>query len=177
MLFGQTQKAHLLELSRRSDNGMMYAFTQIPNVVLDGLLPFLTVAELKVLLVVIRQTLGWRKKRDWISQKQLCAKTGLSRQSVSLAVSFLATQELIQVTDVQGQLLSTPALRKGRSRLYYSLGTEEAVRKFTMRCKLNRTRPVRKPVQDKRNSTKEPSTRSVKSIGDILQTLYGRSSL
>ena len=49
--------------------------TQVPNFVLDELLPTLSDVELRIVLIVTRQTLGWvedketgrRKDRDWIS--------------------------------------------------------------------------------------------------------------
>ena len=51
--------------------------TQVPNFIFDICLSQLTEAELKVLLVVIRQTLGWldkltgkRKSRDRITISQ-----------------------------------------------------------------------------------------------------------
>lgn len=48
--------------------------TQVPNVILDEWMPKLKDIELRVLLVVVRQTLGWlenaetgtRKEKDWI---------------------------------------------------------------------------------------------------------------
>jgi len=61
--------------------------TQIPNEIINGWLPQLTESELKVLIIVARQTLGWienketgmRKEEDWMTQKQLMKKTGLSQ--------------------------------------------------------------------------------------------------
>ena len=45
-------------------------FLQVPNVVIDELLPDLTGAELKCYLVVIRKTKGWNKESDNISISQ-----------------------------------------------------------------------------------------------------------
>ena len=56
---------------------MLNQTTPVPNILFDALLPTLTESELKVLLVIIRQTYGWfdfktkkRKQRDWISYSQ-----------------------------------------------------------------------------------------------------------
>ena len=61
--------------------------THVPNYIFDTLLPELTEAELKVLLTVIRQTIGWfdkrtgqRKIKDRISALQFKQKTGLSQR-------------------------------------------------------------------------------------------------
>ena len=64
--------------------------TPVPNVILDSYLKQLNSTELKVLLVVIRQTLGWadrrgmfgRKETDWISGSQLKQKTGSSKRAI-----------------------------------------------------------------------------------------------
>lgn len=64
-------------------------FTQVPDVLFDQLLPDLGHAELKVLLVIMRKTFGWRKDADAISLSQLAEGTGLSRRSVQTATSSL----------------------------------------------------------------------------------------
>lgn len=96
----------------------------VPNVVLDHLMPTLRDTELRVLLVVIRQTLGWqeqngdmrtgnqRKWRDYISHSQLCRKTGRASAAVSAAVDSLIRQNLIVVEDVAGRQLYTPEDRR-----------------------------------------------------------------
>ena len=103
--------------------------TQVPNVVFDIYLNSLKPTELKVLLIVIRQTLGWiqdetskrRKERDWISTSQLQQKTGYSRKAISLAIDTLCQKKLIDVFDRRGNLCETPHLRRGKIRLYYRL--------------------------------------------------------
>ena len=75
--------------------------TMIPNLVFDTHLPSLSEKELKVLLIILRQTVGWvkngkRKDRDWISHRYFITKTGLSRKSVSQAVSLLIKKKLIR---------------------------------------------------------------------------------
>ena len=57
-------------------------YTQTPNLLLDEHLPDMGYAELKVVLVIVRQTMGWHKETDQLSISQLEEKTGLSNRSV-----------------------------------------------------------------------------------------------
>ena len=103
--------------------------TPVPNALFDVHLRDLKVAELKMLLVVVRQTLGWydstaakgRKEKDWISNSQLLNKTGCSRRSVCSAMDALVSKGLVLVMDIAGTRLMQPAQRKGKTRLYYRL--------------------------------------------------------
>lgn len=103
--------------------------TPVPNVVFDEYLKDLKLAELKVLLVVIRQTLGWadknstlgRKERDWISSSQLSKKTGSSKRAITTATEELNKKSLIEIQDEHRNILDTPEKRKGKQRLYYRL--------------------------------------------------------
>ncbi len=152
--------------------------TPVPNDVIDLLVPHLTMAELKVLLVIIRATYGWvlpngkRKTRDWISQSQFKNKTGLSRQTISTTLHMLSEHNLVSINDRGGAKLTTPQSRKGKSRLYYSLGTLEHVRLFNLTCNINNVQHVRLSVQDKRNSTKEKKTKGIQKISSILKRMF-----
>jgi hypothetical protein len=103
--------------------------TPVPNVLFDQYIKKLKGTELKILLVIIRQTLGWadnkavhgRKEMDWISGTQLQAKTGSSRHSISSAIEVLVAHKLIQVFDAQRKLLLQASERKGKPRLFFSL--------------------------------------------------------
>jgi hypothetical protein len=99
-------------------NGFRPGFTPIPNELLDFLLDFLSGAELKVLLYVLRRTFGFGKGRDGISLTQICNGlvrrktgrpldfgTGLSKPAVIQAVRFLGNR---------GLLLSWAPSRTGR---------------------------------------------------------------
>src|SRR6187397_1445197 len=107
---------------------MMYKkTTQIPNIVLDQYLRTLKASELKVLLVIIRQTNGWidtrtgkRKTRDRISHSQFKDKTGLCSKIISKATQSLVLRGLITVTDQTGNELVNTLDRKGNPRLFYS---------------------------------------------------------
>ncbi|KJJ39862.1 replication protein [Aequorivita vladivostokensis] len=101
--------------------------TQVPNQLFDIYLKTLSVKELKVLLIVIRQTLGWvdskgqRKQRDWMSQKFLSNKTGLSRKSISQAIEMLVSKQLIVATTEDKRELRYPSDRKGQEKVFYGL--------------------------------------------------------
>lgn len=103
--------------------------TPVPNALFDAHLRDLKIAELKVLLLVIRQTLGWsdqqaltgRKDKDWISNSQLLQKTGCSRRAISYATNVLVSRQLIDVVDAFNNTLTETAQRKGKTRLYYRL--------------------------------------------------------
>lgn len=117
--------------------------TYFPNTLVDTHLPTLTESELKMILVIIRQTNGWidkrtglRKTRDWISHGQFMKKTGLCRRVISKSLQSLVEKNLIQITCQYGNPLHCPEDRKGMNRMYYSfsprsmLPKEPAVRAF-----------------------------------------------
>ena len=102
--------------------------TPVPNDLLDRVMPTLRDTELRVLLIVVRQTAGWqagldpaqRKGRDWLTQSQLMRRTGRANGAVSRAVDALVRAGLIRVTDRAGTLLLTPAERRRHlGHLYY----------------------------------------------------------
>ena len=70
-------------------------FLQVPNAVIDELLPNLTGAELKCYLVVIRKTKGWNKESDNISISQFMKATGLSNSAVIKACESLVKYGLL----------------------------------------------------------------------------------
>ena len=101
--------------------------TGVPNAIFDMYLKQLGYAELKVILIIIRQTYGWvdrktstHKQRDWISRAFFVKKTGLSKRAVSKAIAQLVDMNLIVVTSCDGTFLMTPEHRKRTNRLYFS---------------------------------------------------------
>jgi phage replication O-like protein O len=56
-------------------------YTQVPNA-LFKLMPDMEKSELKVVLAVCRQTIGWHKTKDRLTVTLLMTLTGLSRQAV-----------------------------------------------------------------------------------------------
>jgi hypothetical protein len=47
-------------------------YTQVPDALFDELMAYLSGAELKVLLYIIRRTFGFKKESDNISLRQIC---------------------------------------------------------------------------------------------------------
>ena len=102
----------------------------VPNGLLDMAMPRLRDTELRVLLVVVRQTLGWqegsdpaqRKERDWLTQSQLMRRTGRASGAVARAVDALVRGDLIEVLNRAGAPLRTPAERRRHlGQLYFRL--------------------------------------------------------
>jgi hypothetical protein len=96
-------------------------------------MPQLKDTELRVLLVVLRQTWGWKadrsgvdgshKRRDWLSHRQLCRRTGRGSDAVSGAVASLTAAGHIVVEDASANPLPTPeARRRHLGRLYFRPG-------------------------------------------------------
>jgi len=96
--------------------------TLVPNLVIDGLMPRLRDTEFRLLLVVLRQTWGWHKERDWLTHGQLKRRTGRSSAALSKAISVLVRANLILVRNRSGRILETAAeRRREQASLYFSL--------------------------------------------------------
>ena len=103
--------------------------TPTPNWLYNGEMKKMSDTELRVVLVVTRQTLGWieneetgmRKTEDWISQKQLVEKTGRSNRAISTAINNCIKNKWIEARDKTGNLLKTPEERSG-NKVFYRLG-------------------------------------------------------
>lgn len=109
--------------------------TQVPHHIIREWMPRLKDVELRVLLIITDQTLGWiadektgrRKERDWISRHQLETKTGRTRFHVSKAVSALTEYGLIDALAEDGSPLDTSKKRQlSGGKIYYRLKTKEA---------------------------------------------------
>lgn len=95
----------------------------LPARLVDEVLPTLTDTELRVLLVVLRQTVGRGKERDWLARSQIVARTGRSPDAVSRAVDSLSQNGLILVEEESGSPCVTPKARRAvQSRLYFRPG-------------------------------------------------------
>lgn len=70
-------------------------YTQIPHEILDELMPVLTGAQFKVLMLIARRTLGFHRDSHAISLERIAKGTGLSRQGVIDSVEFLEAKEYI----------------------------------------------------------------------------------
>lgn len=101
-------------------------FTKVPDAIIDTWMPELSESEFKVLMVIVRQTLGWDKPRDRISHSQFVKKTGLSQRAVTAAVESLSTRNLIRITDHVGRPLVADE-RRYRKDICYELGELQKV--------------------------------------------------
>jgi hypothetical protein len=72
---------------------------QVPNLIVDRLLPHLSGPQAKLLLVVCRKTFGWRKSVDLISFGQFEAEAGISRSSTYEALEAFVRSGLLLKTD------------------------------------------------------------------------------
>ncbi|HOB90312.1 MAG TPA: hypothetical protein PKG74_03230 [Candidatus Colwellbacteria bacterium] len=107
--------------------------TPVPHILIRQWMPRLGDVELRILLVVVDQTLGWiedpttkrRKEKDWISHSQLAAKTGKGSASISRGLkTLISDHQLIVAVDSKGRLLDTPEKRTkiGRGgKIFYRL--------------------------------------------------------
>ena len=148
--------------------------TPVPNIIFDRYLKDLNLAELKVLLVVIRQTLGWadrrgmygRKETDWISGSQLREKTGSSKRAITSAIDCLVRKRLIEVHDDRGNSFDISNERKGKLGfiMAYTLLSlilwithvfiDPTSAKFALDFRKKCTDTAAKYAHNKRNSTK-----------------------
>ncbi len=148
-------------------------FTPTPNILFDKLLKELNTSELKILLVIIRQTHGWidnktrrRKEKDRITYSQFIIKTGLSRRIISNSINSLSQKKIIQITDYSNNALNKPKDRKGKTHIYYSpllehmqsLHISTSATNDTNICN-QRHQPVQNRVYNKRNYNKRKSTK------------------
>lgn len=91
-------------------------YTQSPNVFYDEIFKTLTEGELRIVLVLIRQTFGWHKQADRISLGQLAEKTGMLKGSVCRSLNSLIKKNVIEKKKFG---------ESGKERCYYSLVVEE----------------------------------------------------
>jgi hypothetical protein len=106
-------------------------FVPIPTVLIDQIMPTLKDTEWRLLIVIGRQTLGWgttgrtRKAKDWLSQRQLMARTGRNSAALSAALDTLVKRQLVSASDQNGYPLSTPEERRRyRGRMFLGLNRE-----------------------------------------------------
>jgi len=128
-------------VSKTAGPNQMTSWHPVPIRLVDEVMPGLKDTELRVLLVVLRQTWGWMadrtdtgsrqttndkkptKRRDWLSHRQLCRRTGRGSDAVSGAVASLTATGLIVVEDAGGQCLATPEeRRRSLGRQYFRPG-------------------------------------------------------
>jgi len=72
-------------------------YTQIPNDLLDEKMKDLSLGEIKVLLVIFRQTVGYHKHQRRISRPKLAEKAGISTSTLHDAINSLKEKGMIEV--------------------------------------------------------------------------------
>jgi hypothetical protein len=130
--------------------------TQTPDIILDNMQDF-SDTELRVVLVVVRATLGWRKSADWLTRSQIERRTGRGHTAICNAITSLVERGFILVCDENGIELATPAARKSvgerHAKLIFRLNTERPVQNVDKPCPKNGQGPVQNvdtttPTQD-----------------------------
>lgn len=113
-------------------------YTQTPNEFFDEIAKTLKEGELRVLLVIMRQTFGWGNKQwDRISLSQFVEKTGMEEKSVCRSLQSLIEKKLV-VKHKEGPI--------GREKVWYSLVVENPAE-------------FEKPIDDSNNSYPCPKDR------------------
>ncbi|MCF8459610.1 MAG: replication protein [Flavobacteriales bacterium] len=153
--------------------------TPVPNGLFDEHLARLKPAELKLLLIIIRQTWGWkdertgkRKQIDWISGSQLRGKTGCSKRAISQATAQLIKSGFIEVIGERGAQLKTPEERKGKLRLFY---------RFKNPCgnpvnsQNTKAKPAQTPAHNVPTTKETPTKETDSSIGN--QYLFTKNDI
>ncbi len=125
--------------------------TQIPNVILDKIIPLIPEAEGKCLLYICRRTYGFQKSRDKISLTQfvdgivnrenevLDYGTGLTRPTVVEALKHLSQAGLIKVI-------------REKSGNSYELNCELLVDKYVEKGVVNEINRLKKLTSDSKRS-------------------------
>lgn len=77
---------------------------QVPNFLIDELMPKMSPNALKCYLLIVRKTIGWGKEYDAISASQFCKFTGIKKDNtVFKAIKELEEMELIERVSQIGQ--------------------------------------------------------------------------
>ncbi len=159
--------------------GLLPNTTQIPNLILDEVMPHLSDTEFRVLIIICRQTLGWiedattgrRKAEDWISYTQLIEKTGRNRQAISKALKGLKEKDLIHVVDAADHEIVGHGAVTGHP-LFYRLNVSR-YEKHTARYENQST----KIIPTKETLTKEPLSKDSEQGSQVAHSGNGVSSL
>ncbi len=99
-------------------------WTRVPNYLLDRLLPNLKDSELRVLLVVLRQTYGWQQPNRKVNlrYRYLIKKTGRQSEALARALRSLEERGLIHT-------IKFPAQQSGSNPKSEGLETEQHTKK------------------------------------------------
>jgi phage replication O-like protein O len=120
--------------------------TQTPNDILDKHMKELSGSEFKVIMAILRKTLGWHKWADYISISQIMEATGLSnRQSINCVNSlekkgFIRTKKSKRTTTLITINFTDPSEKSSQGSEKSSQATGE---------KSSHTKPNNKPINIK----------------------------
>jgi RIO-like serine/threonine protein kinase len=70
-------------------------WTAVPDALFDELMPHLSDAELRILLLLARETYGWRRESCVLSRREIARRTGLAQSTVQIATASLRRLNLI----------------------------------------------------------------------------------
>ncbi len=151
--------------------------TQVPNLLFDQLLQTLSFAELKILLIITRQTNGWidkttgrRKVRDRISYGQFMSKSNLCRRAVSTAIQSLIRKGCIVVSDAAGNALPLSHERKGKKYLYYQCSMQP-VQQHTPTCAIQEPTRVHCIAYNKTNRTQTNQIKQIERVHALIEEI------
>jgi hypothetical protein len=147
-------------------------YTQIPNVIIDDIMPQLTDTAYRVLTIIARQTFGWiedketgrRKEKDWISYSQLMIKANRARASIASALKELEEKSLINILDEAGNFM--PKETRAGKRLFYRVATTPTSSKSELVQKVNQFK-IDTATSSKTEHTKETLTKEIHNINNI----------
>lgn len=84
-----------------SDN--LFGYTPVDHVIIDVIMPLLTLSAQAIYLRIYRQTVGWHKNNDYISNSEFRKSTGIAEdKTVRNAIRELAMSNLIIINAVSG---------------------------------------------------------------------------
>ncbi len=113
-------------------------YTKVSDLLIDIWLPHLSEAELKILIIITRQTVGWNKQQDRISHQQFKKKSGLSARSITSAIESLSSRNFIKISDKHGSILSANE-RRFKASIYYQVTDFTDIHVTNVNAKLDNT--------------------------------------
>jgi len=145
-------------------------YTEIANELLEALYQVpLSSTEFRILLYILRKTYGFKKKSDWISQKQIAKEFGIYKQHVSRAIKELKTKNMItnnieknkKILGVQKDYGKWELPKLVTNKLQELVTNKNKVTRIGYQSNQNRLPKVTKIGTHKRNYTKETITKEI----------------
>ncbi|WP_288982304.1 TonB-dependent receptor, partial [uncultured Flavobacterium sp.] len=134
--------------------------TQVPNIIIDNMSKFSN-TELRILLLVVRKTIGWHKETDYLTYNQIQSISGIkSNKSVSVAVNNLVDRGFVSRVSKSGKSLD-PVPRGYRDSIFYTLSkkiSQIIAKEFEANSCKNYTSTDVKITSNKTNSYKTNKT-------------------